>query len=132
MSVSDPISDMLTRIRNASRAKHPNCLIPGSSIKKNILEILAKEGYIQSYEIVQKGAFNDFQVNLKYDEKKRPLIQEIERVSKPGRRVYIESEAIRPYRNNIGTLILSTSKGVITGKKAKRLKVGGEILCKVF
>jgi small subunit ribosomal protein S8 len=132
MSLSDPIADMLTRIRNAQRAKHDSCVIPGSKIKKNILELLKDEGFIGDVSTVKTGSFDDFQVKLKYDTEKKPVIRIIEKVSKPGRRIYIQSDEIRPFRNNLGTLIISTSQGVMTGKKAKQLKIGGEVICKVF
>ncbi len=132
MSHSDPIADMLTRIRNAQRARHETCLIPGSKIKKSILDLLKDEGYIAEVSPVRSGNFEDFQVKLKYDQNKKPVIRLIEKVSKPGRRVYIQSADIRPFRNNLGTLILSTSKGIMTGKKARQLKIGGEVICKVF
>ncbi|ABZ94403.1 30S ribosomal protein S8 [Leptospira biflexa] len=132
MSLSDPIADMLTRIRNAQQAKHELCVIPGSKIKKSILDLLKEEGFVDDVQTVKNGSFDDFQVKLKYDTEKKPVIRMIERVSTPGRRVYIQSGEIRPFRNNIGTLILSTSKGVMTGKRARKLRVGGEVLCKVF
>ena len=132
MSLSDPIADMLTRIRNAQRAKHDSCVIPGSKIKKNILELLKDEGFIGDVSTVKTGSFDDFQVKLKYDTEKKPVIRIIEKVSKPGRRIYIQSDEIRPFRNNLGTLIISTSQGVMTGQKAKQLKIGGEVICKVF
>ncbi|EMY69643.1 ribosomal protein S8 [Leptospira wolbachii serovar Codice str. CDC] len=132
MSLSDPIADMLTRIRNAQQAKHELCVIPGSKIKKSILDLLKEEGFVDDIQTVKNGSFDDFQVKLKYDTEKKPVIRMIERVSTPGRRVYIQSGEIRPFRNNIGTLILSTSKGVMTGKRARKLRVGGEVLCKVF
>ncbi|MCZ8343864.1 MAG: 30S ribosomal protein S8 [Leptospira sp.] len=132
MSLSDPIADMLTRIRNAQQAKHEHCVIPGSKIKKSILDLLKEEGFVDEVQTVKNGSFDDFQVKLKYDMNKKPVIRMIERVSTPGRRVYIQSAEIRPFRNNIGTLIISTSKGVMTGKRARKLRVGGEVLCKVF
>ncbi|WCL51094.1 30S ribosomal protein S8 [Leptospira sp. GIMC2001] len=132
MSLSDPIADMLTRIRNAQRAKHESCVIPGSKIKKNILDLLKEEGYISDFNSVKTGNFDDYQVKLKYDTNKQPVIKLIQKVSKPGRRIYIQSADIRPFRNNLGTLIISTSQGVMTGKKARQLKIGGEVICKVF
>ncbi|MCZ8158116.1 30S ribosomal protein S8 [Leptospira ognonensis] len=132
MSLSDPIADMLTRIRNAQQAKHELCVIPGSKIKKSILDLLKEEGFVDEIQTVKNGSFDDFQVKLKYDTNKKPVIRMIERVSTPGRRVYIQSSEIRPFRNNIGTMIISTSKGVMTGKRARKLRVGGEVLCKVF
>ncbi|EPG73863.1 ribosomal protein S8 [Leptospira fainei serovar Hurstbridge str. BUT 6] len=131
MSLSDPIGDMLTRIRNAGRAKHESCLVPGSKIKRSILELMKEEGFINGYEPVQNGSFEDFKVTLKYDGTKKPVIRELVRVSTPGRRVYLKSEDIRPYKNNMGTMILSTSKGIMTGKKARKLRVGGEVICKL-
>jgi small subunit ribosomal protein S8 len=132
MSLSDPIADMLTRIRNAQQAKHELCVIPGSKIKKSILDLLKEEGFVDEIQTVRNGSFDDFQVKLKYDTNKKPVIRMIERVSTPGRRVYIQSSEIRPFRNNIGTMIISTSKGIMTGKRARKLRVGGEVLCKVF
>ncbi|WP_010570833.1 30S ribosomal protein S8 [Leptospira broomii] len=131
MSLSDPIGDMLTRIRNAGRAKHESCLVPGSKIKRSILELMKEEGFINGYEPVQNGSFEDFKVTLKYDGTKKPVIRELVRVSTPGRRVYLKSEDIRPYKNNMGTMILSTSKGIMTSKKARKLRVGGEVICKL-
>ncbi|TGK22287.1 30S ribosomal protein S8 [Leptospira fluminis] len=131
MSLSDPIGDMLTRIRNAGRAKHESCVIPGSKIKRSILELMKEEGFINGYEPVSNGSFEDFKVSLKYDGTKKPVIRELVRVSTPGRRVYLKSEEIRPYKNNMGTMILSTSKGIMTGKKARKLRVGGEVICKL-
>ena len=91
MSLSDPIADMLTRIRNAQQAKHELCVIPGSKIKKSILDLLKEEGFVDDVQTVKNGSFDDFQVKLKYDTEKKPVIRMIERVSTPGRRVYIKS-----------------------------------------
>ncbi|AOP35163.1 30S ribosomal protein S8 [Leptospira sp. 201903070] len=132
MSMSDPIGDMLTRIRNAGRAKHETCLVPGSKIKKSILDLMKEEGFIRDYEPVKVNeTFEDYKVFLKYDQTKRPIIRELIRVSTPGRRVYIKSAEIRPYKNNIGTMIVSTSKGIMTGKNARKLKLGGEVILKM-
>jgi small subunit ribosomal protein S8 len=127
--LSDPISDMLTRIRNAGNAKHPSCKIPGSKIKNSILKILKAEGFIEDFQELKKENILEYQVLLRYDEEKKSVIREIDRVSKPGRRVYIQSENVRPYKSNMGISILSTSKGIMTNKKAIKLKVGGEVLC---
>ena len=132
MSMTDPIADMLTRIRNAYRAGHESCSFSNSNLKKAILEILKDQGFIKGYSLVKNGKFEDFQVDLKYINGKKPVLNEITRVSTPGRRIYIEHDDIRPYRNNIGIVILSTSKGVMTGKRAKKLNVGGEVICRVF
>ncbi|EQA45406.1 putative ribosomal protein S8 [Leptospira broomii serovar Hurstbridge str. 5399] len=92
---------------------------------------MKEEGFINGYEPVQNGSFEDFKVTLKYDGTKKPVIRELVRVSTPGRRVYLKSEDIRPYKNNMGTMILSTSKGIMTSKKARKLRVGGEVICKL-
>lgn len=132
MSHSDPISEMLTTIRNAGRAKHSSCKIQGSIIKKSILEILKAEGYIEGYQPIVENNKSDFQIQLKYDTTKKSVIQEIHRISKPGRRVYIGAEKVKPVRSNMGIDIISTSKGIMTNKQAMKLKVGGEVLCRVF
>ena len=131
MSLSDPIADMLTRIRNAGRAGHPACKVSGSRLKKSILEILKHEGFIVDFQPVQERKFTDFEVQIKYVSNRVPVIQEIQRVSRPGRRVYWKAEDVKPIRSNLGIAILSTSKGIMTNKKAKKLKVGGEVLCRV-
>ncbi len=131
MSLSDPIADMFTRIRNASRAKHESCRINGSKVKKAILAILKEEGYIADYqESADKNAVS-YEVKLKYDSQKRSVIQEIDRISKPGRRIYIQAEDVRPYKSNMGISIISTSQGIMTNKKAIKLKIGGEVICQV-
>jgi small subunit ribosomal protein S8 len=129
--LTDPIADMLTKIRNAGRAKHPTCKVSGSKIKKAILEILKDEGFITEIQEVKERQFTDYQIQLKYDDQKKSVIREITRVSKPGRRVYTRSEEIKPYKSNMGITILSTSKGVMTNKKAMKLKIGGEVICSV-
>lgn len=131
MSLSDPIADMLTRIRNAGRAGHPVCRITGSRLKKSILEILKDEGFIIDFQSIQDRKFTDYEIQIKYVSHRNPVIQEIQRVSRPGRRVYWKAEEIKPIRSNLGIAILSTSKGIMTNKKAKKLKVGGEVLCRV-
>ena len=130
--LSDPIADMLTRIRNASRAGHEVCSVPKSKLKISILGILKDQGFIKDYQPLQNGKFEDYKITLNYTNNSKPVIKEITKVSKPGKRVYITHDEIRPYRNNIGIFILSTSKGVMTGKKAKKLNIGGEVICKVF
>ena len=132
MALSDPIADMLTRIRNASRAGHESCTVSKSKLKTSILEILKDQGFIKDYQPVQNGKFEDYKIVLNYTNNNKPVIKEINTVSKPGKRVYITHDEIRPYRNNIGIVIVSTSKGVMTGKKAKKLNVGGEVICRVF
>lgn len=132
MSVSDPISDMLTKVRNASMARHEKVDIPTSRMKLEIVKILKTEGYIKNFKkIVQEGQ-NFIRVFLKYDENEDPILHGIEKVSKPGRRVYTGYKTLPRVRNGYGTLIVSTSDGVTTGKKAAEKKIGGELICTVW
>jgi len=132
MSVSDPISDMLTKVRNASMARHEKVDISTSRLKLEIVKILKTEGYIKNFKkIVQEGQ-NFIRVFLKYDEINDPIIHGIEKVSKPGRRVYTGYKAMPRVHNGYGTLIVSTSEGVTTAKKASEKKVGGELICTVW
>ena len=135
MTMSDPIADMLTRIRNASLRQHPSVAIPYSGVKKDIAEVLKAEGYINDYEVVEQKPQNVLHINLKYlgDRRdRRSMITKIERVSKPGRRVYVGKQDIPWVLQGIGTAILTTSKGVMSGQQARRKGVGGEVLCKVY
>lgn len=131
MSLSDPIADMLTRIRNASRAGHSTVVFPGSRLKVAILNILKSEGFIEDFEMKEENRKTDIEVKLKYYERK-PVIRQLVRVSTPGRRHYIKSKELAPVRNNMGISIVSTPKGVMTGRKAKSLNVGGEVICRVW
>ncbi len=132
MSMSDLLSDMLTRIRNGLSAEHKEVVVPASKFRGQVLEVLVSEGYIRSYESreVRKG-ISEFVVSLKYFEG-LPVIKEVARVSKPGRRVYRSVKEFPSVRNGLGILILSTPKGVMSDKAARDAKVGGEVLCKVF
>lgn len=129
--INDPIADMLTRIRNASRAKHANVKCQFSKLKEQILTILKREGFIVDYEVLTEGNKKDLSITLKYFEKK-PVIRAIERVSTPGRRYYSNAEDLRSTRNNMGIAIVSTSRGVTTGRQAKQMGVGGEILLRIW
>ncbi|MCB1309650.1 MAG: 30S ribosomal protein S8 [Leptospiraceae bacterium] len=131
MSLSDPIADMLTRIRNASRARHEKAAFPGSRLKIAILDILKTEGFITDYSVKSEDKKQSVEVKLKYLNK-RPVINQLERVSSPGRRLYLNARDLKPVRNNIGIAIVSTSKGVMTGRAAKKLNLGGEVLCQVW
>tara|TARA_Y100001972_G_C7500832_1_gene253490 strand:- start:53 stop:448 length:396 start_codon:yes stop_codon:yes gene_type:complete len=131
MSLSDPIADMLTRIRNASRAGHQEVSFPASKLKLAILDILKREGFIADFAEKTENHKSDIQVKLKYTGK-RPVIRQLERVSRPGRRYYSNATELRPVRNNMGIAIISTSQGVMTGRKAKSLNIGGEIICRVW
>ncbi|PIF02979.1 MAG: 30S ribosomal protein S8 [Desulfococcus sp.] len=132
MSMSDPIADMLTRIRNAGKAKFKSVDIPGSNTKTELARVLKCEGYIKNYKFIKDDKQGVLRVYLKYDADQRHVIYTIQRVSKPSRRVYIKSKDIRPTFNGTGISILSTSRGVMTDKQARRDKVGGEIICIVW
>jgi len=132
MSVSDPIADMLTKIRNAGLAKHEKVDIPTSKLKLEIVKILKTEGYIKNFKKITQDAQNSIRIFLKYDENDTPVIHGIEKVSKPGRRVYSGYKSMPRVVNGYGTLIVSTSDGVTTGRKAVEKKVGGEVICTVW
>ena len=133
MTMSDPIADMLTRIRNANTAKHDTVDIPASKMKNAIVEILLEEGYIEKYEIVKEGNFGTIRVTLKYGaDKNEKIITGIKRISKPGLRVYAGKDEIPRVLGGLGTAILSTNQGVITDKEARKLQVGGEVLAFVW
>ena len=132
MVVTDPIADLLTRIRNASSAKHATVDIPASNVKKAIVEILLNEGYIKSYQSVEDGKQGIIRITLKYDENRTPVISGIRRVSKPGLRIYSSCEDMPKVMKGLGVAIVSTSKGIVTDKKARELGVGGEILAFVW
>ena len=131
MQMSDVIADMLTRIRNASNAKHKTVDIPASNMKKSIADILVEEGYIKSYEIVDNGNQGIIRVTLKYNGKTK-VIRGLKRVSKPGLRIYAGYEDMPKVMNGLGIAIVSTSKGIMTDKKARKANVGGEILAFVW
>ena len=133
MTMSDPIADMLTRIRNANTAKHDTVDVPSSKMKLAIADILVKEGYIASYEIVDDGAFKNIHMTLKYGaDKNEKIITGIKRISKPGLRVYAGKDELPKVLGGLGIAILSTNKGVITDKEARKLQVGGEVLAFVW
>ena len=132
MQMSDVIADMLTRIRNANDAKHANVDIPASNMKKSIADILVEEGYVKGYQIVENGSQGLIRITLKYAEGKQKVIRGIRRVSKPGLRIYAGYEDMPKVMNGLGIAIVSTSKGIMTDKKARGLKVGGEVLAFVW
>ena len=131
MQISDVIADMLTRIRNANDAKHETVDIPASNLKKSIAEILADEGYIKGYQVVEDGKQGIIRITLKYVGKQK-VIHGIRRVSKPGLRIYSNCEDMPKVMNGLGIAIVSTSKGVMTDKKARQANVGGEVLAFVW
>jgi small subunit ribosomal protein S8 len=130
--VTDPIADMLTRVRNALSAKHQKVDIPASNLKIEIARILKDEGFISNYKVIGEGAHRAIRVYLKYGANDERVISKIERVSKPGCRVYIGSDDIPSVLGGLGVNILSTSRGVMTGRSARRLGIGGEILCQIY
>lgn len=133
MTMSDPIADMLTRIRNANTAKHDTVDVPASKMKLAIAEILLKEGYITKYEVLEDGVFKTIHITLKYGvDKNEKIITGLKRISKPGLRVYAGSQEIPRVLGGLGIAILSTNQGVITDKEARKLHVGGEVLAFVW
>ena len=133
MTMSDPIADMLTRIRNANTAKHDTVDVPASKMKLAIANILVDEGYIAKYDLVEDGVFKTIHITLKYGaDKNEKVISGLKRISKPGLRVYANTEDIPKVLGGLGTAIISTNKGVVTDKEARKLGVGGEVLCFVW
>ena len=132
MTTTDPIADMLTRIRNANQAKFKTVDIPASNMKKDIAEILFNEGYIKSYEEIKNDTQGIIRINLKYTEKGKKVISGLKRISKPGLRIYASKEELPKVLNGLGIALISTSKGVMTDKKARELGVGGEVLAYIW
>ena len=132
MQITDTIADMLTRIRNASSAKHDSVAIPASNVKKAIAQILLDEGYIQSFTVEEDGKQGVIQITLKYGQNKSQIINGIRRVSKPGLRIYTNVEDMPRVMKGLGIAILSTSKGIMTDKQARKANVGGEVLAYVW
>ena len=130
--MTDPIADMLTRIRNAVRVERPDVEVPYSNLKKNVAEVMKREGYIWDYEIVEAEPVNQIRIVLKYGPNGGRVIRHIKRVSKPGCRVYSGAENLRPVLNGLGISILSTSVGLLSDREAKRLNHGGEVLCEIW
>ncbi len=132
MHITDPVADMLTRIRNANDAKHETVDVPASNMKKAIADILVAEGYIKSYQIIEDGRQGIIRITLKYGKGKTKTIQGLRRVSKPGLRIYSNCEDMPKVLGGLGIAIVSTSKGIMTDKKARELGVGGEIIAFVW
>jgi len=131
MNMTDPIADMLTRIRNAVRARHTRVLVPASNLKIAIAQILKEEGYIRDFDVVQDTPQGTIRIVLRYVEK-RPVLTQLKRVSKPGLRVYTRRDSIPQVRGGLGTAIISTPRGVMTGRKAYQQGLGGEVICYVW
>ena len=132
MQITDTIADLLTRIRNASSAKHDTVEIPASNMKKAICQILEDEGYIKSYSVAEDGKQGMIKVILKYGEGKRPVIMGLKRVSKPGLRIYSNAEELPKVMKGLGVAIISTSKGIMTDRQARKENVGGEVLAFIW
>lgn len=130
--MTDPIADMLSRIRNANSARHKSVDIPCSNIKKEIAQILLDEGYIKGFDVVEDDKQGMIKVDLKYSEDGEKVISGLKRISKPGLRVYVKCEDVPKVLGGLGIAIISTSKGIITDKKARQEKVGGEVICYVW
>ncbi|OAQ21067.1 30S ribosomal protein S8 [Thermosulfurimonas dismutans] len=130
--MTDPIADMLARIRNALMARHKTVEVPASKLKLEIARILKEEGYVEDYEFVQEGPQGKIVITLKYDENRRPVIAGLKRVSKPGRRIYAGVKKLPRVMGGLGIAIISTSRGIMTDHEARRRRVGGEILCEIW
>lgn len=132
MQITDTIADLLTRIRNANSAKHATVDVPASNVKKAIAQILVDEGYVKSFQLIDDGKQGVIRITLKYSDSKSPVITGLRRVSKPGLRIYSSCEDMPKVRKGLGIAIVSTSKGIMTDKKARELNVGGELLAFVW
>jgi len=132
MKTSDPLSDLLTRLRNGMRAGHDRVDVPASRLKEAVLKVLEDEGFIASFRQVQEGGRPVLRVGLKYDGEGEPIVTGMERVSRPGRRVYARSDSIPSVLGGLGVAIVSTSKGIVADRKARQSRLGGEVLCNVW
>jgi len=132
MSMTDPIADMMTRIRNATTVRHDRADVPASKIKLEIAKILKQEGFIRTFKTLEEGPQGVLRIYLKYADDGEPAIHGIQRVSKPGRRVYRGVEELPKVRNGLGVAVISTNRGVVTDEQARSLRVGGEVLCEVW
>ncbi|HYA28566.1 MAG TPA: 30S ribosomal protein S8 [Acidobacteriota bacterium] len=134
MGMTDPIADLLTRIRNASRARHQKVVVPWSRLKESIVKVLIEEGYLKEQKKVKAsvGGGDELVIQLKFDRENRPIIGGMKRVSSPGRRVYVGASAVTPIRKGLGINILSTPKGILVDRNAQKAKVGGELICSVW
>lgn len=129
---SDPIADLLARVKNGLGARHMTVDVPHSKIKVEVLRILQNEGFLSGYELITEGKFPAIRVTLKYDSRRKPVITHLRRVSKPGLRVYRGSDDLHPLRGGLATRVVTTSQGVMTDREARRRKIGGEVLCEVW
>jgi small subunit ribosomal protein S8 len=132
MPTTDPIADMLTRVRNANKALHAQVEMPSSALKVELARVLKDEGYISDYSLIKDGVFDKLVVELKYTDGRRRVISQVKRVSKPGRRIYAKKDNLPKVLGGLGTAIISTSRGLMTAKEAQKLGVGGEVVCFVW
>ncbi len=132
MSMTDPIADMLTRIRNANQVSHPTVEMPSSKLKVQLAKLLKEEGYITDYEVKEVGKFKVLSITLKYDSKNKPIITKLERISKPGLRNYSKAKNLPKVLGGMGIAVVSTSKGLLTDRKARKENLGGEVVCYVY
>ena len=132
MTMTDPVADMLTRVRNAAKARFNSVDIPGSKMKVDIAGILKDEGYIRNYKFIKDGKQGILRIYLKYGSGQESVIYGLTRISRPSRRVYVKSKDIKPVFNGLGTAIISTSRGIMTDRKARKENLGGEIICNIW
>jgi small subunit ribosomal protein S8 len=132
MSMTDPVSDLLTRIRNATSVRHDRMDVPASKMKLEIAKILKQEGYIRTFKMIEEGPQGTIRIYLKYADDGEPVIHGLRRVSKPGRRVYRGAGELEKVRNGLGVAVISTNRGVVTDEQARGLQVGGEVLCEIW
>ena len=132
MAMTDPIADMLTRIRNANMVSHPTVDVPASKLKIQLAKLLKEEGYIADYEVKEEGKFKVISITLKYDSKGKPVITKLERISKPGLRHYSKAKNLQKVLGGMGIAVVSTPKGLLTDRKARKENLGGEVLCYVY
>lgn len=132
MSMTDPIADMLTRIRNGAQASHPTVDVPSSKLKVALAKVLKEEGYIADYEVKKVGKFDVITITLKYDSNNKPVITKLVRVSKPGLKTYSKAKNLEKVLGGLGIAVVSTSKGLMTDRKARKENIGGEVLCYIY
>ena len=132
MSMTDPIADMLTRIRNGAMASHDSVVVPASKLKVELARVFKEEGYIADYEVKEEGKFKVIVISLKYDSNKKPVITKLVRVSKPGLKTYSKAKNLQKVLGGLGVAVVSTSKGLMTDRKARKENIGGEVLCYVY
>ncbi|MEG0250811.1 MAG: 30S ribosomal protein S8 [Peptostreptococcus sp.] len=132
MTMTDPIADMLTRIRNANSVKHDTVDVPASSIKKELARILLEEGFVRGYDVIEDGKQGIIRIQLKYGQEGERVISGLKRISKPGMRIYANSEELPKVLNGLGIAVISTSHGILTDKQARQKNVGGEVICYVW